>query len=113
MYTFSPITPRIARLRDKVRDRLIVADVSKSRIKKQAEAKYKDFPPVVRRPAEALYVIENMPIDIVEDEYFAGDVGNKGWGAHMGQLWATLCDIEGTWPLEADGMYHAPDDDPF
>ncbi len=113
MYQFRPVTERIARLRDKVRDRVIIADVGKSRIKAQAQAKYKDFPPVVRRPAEALYVIENMPIDIVEDEYFVGDVGNKHWGAQMGELWTSLCDIEHTWPIGEDGLHHAPDNDPF
>ena len=43
MYQFKPITPRIARMRDKVRDRVVIADAGKARIKKQAEAKYKDF----------------------------------------------------------------------
>ena len=113
MYAFKPVTERIARMRDKVRDRLIVGDVTKSRIKREAEIKYKEYPPVVRRAAEALYVIERMPIDIVEDEYFAGDVGNKSWGSQRGQMWVAMCDIENTWPMGEDGLYHAPDEDPY
>ncbi len=111
MYQFKPYTERIARLRDKVRDRIIIADPVKSRIKNEAQAKFKNYPPMVQKPAESLYVISNMPIDIVDDEYFAGDVGNKHWGAANGTMWAMM-DIEHTWPMGEDGLYHAPDDDP-
>ena len=112
MYQFSPITERIGRLRDKVRDRVIIADPVKSRIKREAQAKYKNYPPVVQKPAESLYVISNMPIDIVEDEYFAGDVGNQNWGASSGAMWAMM-DIEHTWIMQDDGLYHAPDTDEY
>ena len=40
MYQFKPFTERIARMRDKVRDRVIIADPAKSRIKRDAQAKY-------------------------------------------------------------------------
>ena len=113
MYQFRPVTERIARLRDKVRDRAIIGDAVKHLIKREAEAKYKDYPPVVQNPAESLYVIERMPVDIEEDEYFAGDMGNKHWGAQNGPLWILMCDIEHTWPMGEDGLYHAPLDDPF
>ena len=113
MYQFSPVTERIARLRDKVRNRPIIGDAVKHLIKREAEAKYKDFPPVVQKPAETLYVIERMPVDIEEDEIFAGDMGNKHWGAQNGPLWLMMCDIEHTWPMGEDGRYHAPIDDPF
>ncbi len=113
MYQFRPVTERIARLRDKVRDRVIIGDAVKHLIKREAEAKYKEYPPVVQKPAESLYVIERMPVDIEEDEYFAGDMGNKHWGAQNGPLWILMCDIEHTWPMGEDGMYHAPLDDPF
>ena len=42
MYQFKPVNERVARLRDKVRDRLIIGDAEKSRIKAQAQAKYKE-----------------------------------------------------------------------
>ena len=112
MYQFKPFTERIARMRDRVRDRIIIADPAKSRIKSEAQAKYKNYPPMLQKPAESLYVISHMPIDIVEDEYFAGDVGNKHWGAASGSMWAMM-DIEHTWPMGEDGLYHAPDDDPL
>ncbi|MBR5114825.1 MAG: hypothetical protein IK101_05965 [Oscillospiraceae bacterium] len=112
MYQFSPVTDRIARMRDKVRDRLIIADSEKLRIKAEATAKYRNFPPVIRKPMESLYVISNMPMDIEEDEYFVGDLGGKNWGGSSGRMWLSV-DIEHTWPIEADGLHHAPDDDPL
>ncbi len=113
MYQFKPVNPRVARLRDKVRDRLIIGDAEKSRIKAKAQAKYKDYPPIVRKAAESLYVIQNIHLDIEDDEYFVGDMGNKHWGDQRGSMWVMACDIEGTWKLEEDGLYHAPDEDPF
>ena len=112
MYTFKPITERIERMRDKVRDRVIVADAEKARIKLEATRKYRNFPPILAKAYESLYVISNKPIDIREDEYFAGVLGNKGWGAASGTMWI-MADIENTWPIEADGLHHAPDDDPL
>ena len=96
----------------KVRDRVIVADAEAARLKLEATQKYHNFPPMLAKPYESLYVISKMPIDIIEDEYFAGDLGNKGWGAAHGIRWI-MADIENTWPIEADGLHHAPDDDPL
>jgi len=112
MYTFRPYTDRIARMRDKVRDRVIVADAAKARLQHEAKQKYYNFPPMLQKPYISLHVISNMPIDIREDEYFVGDMGNKGWGAAFGHMWL-MADIENTWPIEEDGLHHAPDDDPF
>ena len=112
MYTFKPCTERIERMRDKVRDRVIVSDAEKARLKLDATQKYHNFSPMLKKPYESLYIISKMPIDIREDEYFAGDLGNKGWGAANGTMWV-MADIENTWPIEADGLHHAPDDDPL
>ncbi len=107
MYTFKPCTERIERMRGKVRDRVIIADAEKARLKLEAKQKYHNFPPMLEKPYESLYVITKMPVDIREDEYFAGDLGNKSWGAANGSMWI-MADIENTWPIEADGLHHAP-----
>ena len=112
MYTFRPYTDRIARMREAVRDRLIVADAEKARLQLEGKQKYFNFPPMLQKPYISLHVISNMPIDIREDEYFVGDMGNKGWGAAFGHFWL-MADIENTWPILEDGLHHAPDDDPY
>ena len=112
MYTFRPYTERIARMREAVRDRMIVADAEKARLQLEGKQKYFNFPPMLQKPYISLHVISNMPIDIREDEYFVGDMGNKGWGAAFGHFWL-MADIENTWPIGEDGLHHAPDDDPY
>ena len=112
MYTFKPYTERVARLRDAVRDRLMVADAVKERIKLEAEQKYHNYPPILKRASVSLYVIERIPLDIEPDEYFVGGMGNRGWGAANGIRWLSA-DIENTWPIGDDGLHHAPDDDPY
>ena len=67
MYEFRPIADRIERMRAKVRDRLIVADAAKARLRLEASQKYHDYPPMLAKPYMSLYVLSNMPIDIVED----------------------------------------------
>ena len=112
MYTFKPYTERVARLRDAVRDRLMVADSEKARLQLEAKKKYIKYPPLLQKPYISLYVLERMPLNIQEDEYFFGGLGNKGWGGAGGMAWLGV-DIENTWPIMEDGMHHAPDDDPF
>ena len=116
MYTFKPYTDRIARLRDAVRDRLMVADAEKPRLQLEAKKKYIKYPPMLQKPYISLYVLERMPLNIQEDEYFFGGLGNRGWGGAntggAGTMWLSV-DIENTWPIMADGLHHAPDDDPF
>jgi len=112
MYTFKPITTRVARLRDAVRDRLIVGDAAKDRLQLEALKKYRKYPPMLQKPYISLYVLERMPLNLQEDEYFFGGLGNKGWGGARSNTWLSA-DIENTWPIMEDGMHHAPLDDPF
>ena len=112
MYTFKPIPERVARLRDAVRDRLLIADAAKDRLQLEALKKYRKYPPLLQKPYISLYVLERMPIGIQEDEFFFGDMGNKHWGGARGYMWIG-CDIENTWPIQEDGLHHAPLDDPF
>ena len=112
MYTFKPYTERVARLRDAVRDRLIVADAEKTRIQLEAKKKYIKYPPMLQKPYISLYVLERMPLNLHEDEYFFGGLGNKGWGGAGGAGWL-MVDIENTWPIGEDGLHHCPDEDPL
>ena len=116
MYTFKPYTERVRRLKAAVRDRLMVADAEKARLQLEALKKYIKYPPMLKKPYISLYVLERMPLSIQEDEYFFGGLGNKGWGGAntggAGIMWLSV-DIENTWPILADGLHHAPLDDPF
>ena len=67
---------------------------------------------MVQKPYMSLYVISRMPIDILDEDYFVGDMGHSSWGESNGLRWLVV-DIENTWPIEEDGLHHAPDDDPL
>ena len=112
MYEFRPITDRIAVYREKVRDRLIIGDAAKEKLKLEAEMKFRSYPHMLKKAYMSQYLIENMPIHIHEDEYFFGDMCTKHWGAASSSFWL-MADIEHTWPIEADGLHHAPLDDPM
>ena len=111
MYTFRPHTDRVERLRAAVRDRVIIADAAKPRLQLEALKKYIKYPPMLQKPYISLYVLERMPISIQKDEFFFGDMGNKSWGGGDGMMWLRA-DIEHTWPIQEDGLHHAPVDDP-
>jgi len=112
MYKFRSYTDRVWNFREKVRDRVIIADSEKVRIKMEATAKYDGVTPLLQKPMQSLYVIENVPLRIEEDDYFAGNLGNKNFGGGSGSMWL-MADIENTWPIEEDGLHHAPIDDPL
>lgn len=112
MYQFKEKTERIERMRAAVRDRIMIADADMSYIKFEAQQKYSNYPPMLQKPSESLYVIEHMPINMHPDDYFVGDMGSKSWGAASGAMWAFM-PIEKTWPMGEDGLYHAPDEDPL
>ena len=109
MYTFKPYTERVARLRDAVRDRLMIADSEKARIQLEAKKKYVKYPPLLQKPYISLYVLERMPLNLHEDEFFFGGMGNRHWGSANGSGWLAA-DIEHTWPILEDGLHHAPDE---
>ena len=112
MYEFRPIADRIAVYREKVRNRLIIGDASKEKLKLEAEMKFRSYPPMLKKAYMSRHVIENMPIHIQEDEYFFGDMCTKHWGAASATFWL-MADIEHTWPILEDGLHHAPLDDPL
>ena len=112
MYEFRPVEPRIERMRVAVRDRVIVADAEKDALKLEAMKLYTTYPPMLKKVYMSLYVISRMPVNIQEEDYFVGDLGRRGWGNAQGDHWLSA-DIEHTWPIEADGLHHAPDDDPL
>ena len=112
MYQFRPVSDRIERMRAAVRDRVITADADKCRLQADAHHLYCNYPPILQKPYISLYVIEHMHINIQPEEHFAGDMGNRGWGEARAMQWC-MADIENTWPIEADGLHHAPEEDPL
>ncbi|MCL2408005.1 MAG: hypothetical protein FWC96_00110 [Oscillospiraceae bacterium] len=112
MYKFKPYTERIWNMRENIRNRVIIADSEKTRLRIEAAEKYDGVTPLIQKPLQSLYVISHMPLRIEDDDYFAANLGNKNFGGASGAMWL-MADIENTWPIKEDGLHHCPDDDPL
>ncbi|MDR2529918.1 MAG: hypothetical protein LBC65_00050 [Oscillospiraceae bacterium] len=109
MYTFKPITERIARYRAKVRDRVIISDAEKSVYTSEANKLYKNIVPIIRRPLVTKYLCEHMSTPIFEDDYFAASKG-KNFAGSSGAMYGLmpLEEMDGKWYLK-DGMWYNTD----
>ena len=109
MYEFKPVTERISIMRDKIRNKVIIADSEKARLKMEAAKKYENVTPLIQKPMQSLYVYSNMPLRIEDDDFFVANLGNKNFCGSSGMFWL-MADIENTWPIGEDGLHHCPDD---
>jgi len=116
MYQFKPATERILRLREEIRDRVLIFDAERNRILTESNRRNENVIPAIRRPMFFKDLCEQMTILVGDDEII---VGNKG--PHMftsaaypewsGADWTIDAITAGEWTLEADGLYHNPASD--
>ena len=76
MYEFRPVDPRIALIRQKVRDRCIRFDSEKRMLVTEfyQDPKNVHIAPIIKRPLSTKYVCERCTLRIEDYDYF---VGNK------------------------------------
>ena len=55
MYTFSPVTPRILKMREQLRERVAHSDAERPRLLTEAYMKYENVPPVTRCTLSAYF----------------------------------------------------------
>ncbi|MDR3149409.1 MAG: pyruvate formate lyase family protein, partial [Oscillospiraceae bacterium] len=111
MYKFRPVTERIQRYRDAVRDRVIIGDSEKSVYTAEAIKLYGGIVPIIKRPLITKYLCEHMSVPIFSDDYFAGSKGKNFCGA-SGVMWGVLPieNMPGKWEWhEDDQMWHNTD----
>ncbi|MDR2486969.1 MAG: hypothetical protein LBD12_03310 [Clostridiales Family XIII bacterium] len=108
MYTFREATPRIQRIREKVRDRVIRGDAEKSVIQAEAIEKYKHIVPIIKRPLITKELCERMTLRVEDDDYFVGNKG-KSFCGNSGIMWPLFVDIEREWAMKDDGLWHNPE----
>ena len=115
MYQFSPVTERISRTRERIRDRVLRNDAERIRIITDAYKKYDTMPPIIKRSLAFRDLCEQMTVFCEDDELI---VGGKGpfyfsipqypeWGA--GTPWILNPIDKGEWTVREDGLYHNPD----
>ena len=115
MYTFGPVTERIFRIRERVRDRVVRYDAERARIITEAYQATEDTLPIIRRPKAFYALCEKMSLLVDDDEILVGNKGPTIFSSPCYPEWGTtdwvIDDIEsGRWTLE-DGEYRNPAED--
>ncbi|MCL2125831.1 MAG: hypothetical protein FWH33_07570 [Oscillospiraceae bacterium] len=92
MYNFKPISPRIKKFREAVRNRVVEIETERAYIVTEAYKKYKDHPPILRRPMMTRDLFEQMTLCVGDTELFVGQVGKDGFNEE------TSISSSGLWP---------------
>ncbi len=116
MYTFKPVSPRIQKMRDEIRERVVHNDAQRARIMTEAYKKYEDIIPIIKRPLSFKYLCERMDLYVGDDELVVGCKGGHMFSAPqypemMNSDWLTGAIEKGEWTIREDGLYHNPDDE--
>ena len=110
MYQFRPVTDRVLKFRQEVRDRVIRGDSERLVITAEAFEKYRDIVPIIRRALITKEICERMTVRVEDDEIFVGNKSRFKFGSEC-QAWVLIEDIEHRWTFnEEDGLYHNPAD---
>ena len=114
MYTFRPVSPRVLKMRDMIRDRVVHNDGERARLLTEAYKKYEDVLPIIKRPLSIKYVIERMSFYVGDEELIVGGKGGHIFTAPqypemMNSDWILHGVESGEWTIREDGLYHNPD----
>ncbi|MBR6521502.1 MAG: hypothetical protein IKT47_02430 [Oscillospiraceae bacterium] len=116
MYEFRPATERILRMKEKVRDRIVVLDSERMNILTEAYSQLTDVVPIVQRSLACKYLIERTSIRVFEDEIIVGATGPHFFTSPQYPEWGNISDWvigaidSGEWELR-DGIYYSPPTD--
>lgn len=116
MYTFSPVTERILKMREQIRERVVHNDAERARLLTEAYKKYEDVLPIIKRPLSVKYVIERMSFYVGDEELIVGGKGGHIFSAcqypeMMNSDWILHGVESGEWTIREDGLYHNPDNE--
>jgi len=111
-----PATERIWKMRERIRDRVIRCDSDRALIITEANKKYENIVPIIKRPLVFKEIAEKIQVHVDPDElivgckgpYFFSSPSYPEWG---NQDWILNAVRDGTWTMRDDGLYHNPDTD--
>ena len=114
MYEFRPATERIKAFRELIRDRVLRIDAERALIWTEADKKYENIVPIIRRPLMLRELCERMTILVEDFEIIVGNKSASFFGSPaqypewLGQGWFLEPVRNGEWMLR-DGMYYNPE----
>jgi len=116
MYNFKPISERMQRMHQLIRDRVIQSDSETAMITTRCFQENENLIPCLRRPTVLKAICEQMTVRVEDFEMIVGnssrnfcgtgyapDWGNSGWIPFMIE--------KGIWTIREDGLYHNPDEE--
>ena len=113
MYQFRPATDRIWHMRELIRDRVLRIDAERAMLWTEADKKYHNVVPIIRRPLALLELCSKMTVLVEDFEIIVGNkspyyFGSQQYPEWMGQGWFLEPIKNGEWTL-SDGMYTNPE----
>ncbi|NLM22008.1 MAG: hypothetical protein GX207_09745, partial [Peptococcaceae bacterium] len=118
MYTYRPVTERMQRMRERIRDRVVVNTAERAVILTEAYKKYEKVDPMIKRPLTFKELCEKMTVFVEDDEIIVGGKGPHLFSSPAYPEWGVSDWIlepldKGEWTLREDGLLHNPDDEPI
>ena len=115
MYKFSPVSERIATMREKIRDRVIQTDSERAMIVTEAFRKHENLVPTIRRPTILNEITAKVTLRVEDEDilvgnrgrYFSSSPQSPEVVAGTGWLVDSVC--FGDWKMGEDGLYHNPE----
>ena len=114
MYEFGPVTDRVRRLRERIRDRVGVFSAERALILTDAYRENEHVDPMIKRPLGFKAICEKMTVFVDDDEIIVGGKGPHLFANASYPEWGLsdwiIGPIEaGEWRLGEDGLIHNPD----
>ena len=83
MYEFSPVTPRVARIRQRYRDTKPKVCIERFKLVTDFYQQNPTMPPMIKRAKNLLHLCEKMPVIVHEDEFIVGELASTYHGSAL------------------------------
>lgn len=114
MYKFKPVSGRIQRMHQLVRDRVIHMDAERAMIVTESYKRNEHMLPMLKRPTATYDICARMTIRVEDFELIVGNKARTFCGAAIypeweGTGWIPPMIQKGVWTRREDGCYHNPE----
>jgi pyruvate formate-lyase/glycerol dehydratase family glycyl radical enzyme len=116
MHKFKPISERMQRMHQLIRDRVIQSDSEMAMITTRCFQENENLIPYLRRPTVLKAICEQMTVRVEDFEMIIGNSSKNFCGTGYAPDWGGASTIPsmieaGIWTLREDGLYHNPDEE--
>jgi len=116
MYQFRLVTERMARMHQKIRDRVIQTDSETAMITTRVFQENENLVPMIRRAKVLKAICEEMTLRVEDFEMIVGNGSKYFCGRSVFPDWEGVGVVprlveSGVWTKREDGLYHNPDDE--